>query len=234
MRVAVITILLLTAMYPLVTSSSLEDNSFEPQFTGASGVDVISETEPNNVNTSGQDVYPGDVVRGTVDMWEDKYDWFNIWLEPGQTLLLTLSHASGDGVSMSVWDEENTHLGVSNPSKTRDTIFLGEDETDLGGAYFVSINATMTEAGGGAYVLEIDAGYAVQWYSPEVGWYAASEQYDANGDLMYTSSLSSYQFANANTTNNQSAPVWTNGDFWNLTVTMPEFFGTTYDEYHQI
>jgi len=234
MRVAVITILLLTAMYPLVTSSSLEDNSFEPQFTGASGVDVISETEPNNVNTSGQDVYPGDVVRGTVDMWEDKYDWFNIWLEPGQTLLLTLSHASGDGVSMSVWDEENTHLGVSNPSKTRDTIFLGEDETDLGGAYFVSINATMTEAGGGAYVLEIDAGYAVQWYSPEVGWYAASEQYDANGDLMYTSSLSSYQFANANTTNNQSAPVWTNGDFWNLTVTMPEFFGTTYDEYHQM
>ena len=234
MRVAVITILLLTAMYPLVTSSSLEDNSFEPQFTGASGVDVISETEPNNVNTSGQDVYPGDVVRGTVDMWEDKYDWFNIWLEPGQTLLLTLSHASGDGVSMSVWDEENTHLGVSNPSKTRDAIFLGEDETDLGGAYFVSINATMTEAGGGAYVLEIDAGYAVQWYSPEVGWYAASEQYDANGDLMYTSSLSSYQFANANTTNNQSAPVWTNGDFWNLTVTMPEFFGTTYDEYHQM
>ena len=234
MRVAVITILLLTAMYPLVTSSSLEDNSFEPQFTGASGVDVISETEPNNVNTSGQDVYPGDVVRGTVDMWEDKHDWFNVWLEPGQTLLLTLSHASGDGVSMSVWDEENTHLGVSNPSKTRDAIFLGEDETDLGGAYFVSINATMTEAGGGAYVLEIDAGYAVQWYSPEVGWYVASEQYDANGDLMYTSSLSSYQFANANTTNNQSAPVWTNGDFWNLTVTMPEFFGTTYDEYHQM
>ena len=234
MRVAVITILLLTAMYPLVTSSSLEDNSFEPQFTGASGVDVISETEPNNVNTSGQDVYPGDVVRGTVDMWEDKHDWFNVWLEPGQTLLLTLSHASGDGVSMSVWDEENTHLGVSNPSKTRDAIFLGEDETDLGGAYFVSINATMTEAGGGAYVLEIDAGYAVQWYSPEVGWYVASEQYDANGDLMYTSSLSSYQFANANTTDNQSAPVWTNGDFWNLTVTMPEFFGTTYDEYHQM
>ena len=234
MRVAVITILLLTAMYPLVTSSSLEDNSFEPQFTGASGVNVISETEPNNVNTSGQDVYPGDVVRGTVDMWEDKHDWFNVWLEPGQTLLLTLSHASGDGVSMSVWDEENTHLGVSNPSKTRDAIFLGEDETDLGGAYFVSINATMTEAGGGAYVLEIDAGYAVQWYSPEVGWYVASEQYDANGDLMYTSSLSSYQFANANTTDNQSAPVWTNGDFWNLTVTMPEFFGTTYDEYHQM
>ena len=234
MRVAVITILLLTAMYPLVTSTSLEENSFEPQFTGASGVDVISETEPNNVNTSGQEVYPGDVVRGAVDMWDDRHDWFNVWLEPGQTLLLTLSHASGDGVSMSVWDEENTHLGVSNPSKTRDTIFLDEDDTDMGGAYSVSINATMTEAGGGAYVLEIDAGYTVQWYSPEVGWYAASEQYDANGDLMYTSSLSSYQFANANTTDKQSAPVWANGDFWNLTVSMPEFFGTSYDEYHQM
>ena len=234
MRVAVITILLLTAMYPLVTSTSLEENSFEPQFTGASGVDVISESEPNNVNTSGQEVYPGDVVRGAVDMWDDRHDWFNVWLEPGQTLLLTLSHASGDGVSMSVWDEENTHLGVSNPSKTRDTIFLDEDDTDMGGAYSVSINATMTEAGGGAYVLEIDAGYTVQWYSPEVGWYAASEQYDANGDLMYTSSLSSYQFANANTTDKQSAPVWANGDFWNLTVSMPEFFGTSYDEYHQM
>ena len=174
MRVAVITILLLTAMYPLVTSTSLDESPFEPQFTGASGVDVISEVEPNNVNTSGQETYPGDVVRGTVDMWDDKHDWFKIWLESGQTLLLTLSHASGDGVSMSVWDEENTHLGVSNPSKTRDTIFLGEEETDMGGVYFVSINATMTEAGGGAYVLEIDAGYAVQWYYPEVGWYAAS------------------------------------------------------------
>ena len=234
MRVAVITILLLTAMYPLVTSTSLDESPFEPQFTGASGVEVISEVEPNNVNTSGQETYPGDVVRGTVDMWDDKHDWFKVWLEPGQTLLLTLSHASGDGVSMSVWDEENTHLGVSNPSKTRDTIFLGEEETDMGGVYFVSINATMTEAGGGAYVLEIDAGYAVQWYSPEVGWYAASEQYDAKGNLMYTSSLSTYQFANANTTDKQSAPVWSNGDFWNLSVSMPEFFGTTYEEYHQM
>ena len=234
MRVAVITILLLTAMYPLVTSSSLDESPFEPQFTGASGVDVISEAEPNNVNTSGQETYPGDVVRGTVDMWDDKHDWFKVWLEPGQTLLLTLSHASGDGVSMSVWDEENTHLGVSNPSKTRDTIFLGEEQTDMGGVYFVSINATMTEVGGGAYVLEIDAGYAVQWYSPEVGWYAASEQYNAKGELMYTSSISSYQFANANTTDKQSAPVWSNGDFWNLSVTMPAIFGTTYDEYHQM
>ena len=84
MRVAVITILLLTAMYPLVTSTSLDESPLEPQFTGASGVDVISEVEPNNVNTSGQEVYPGDVVRGTVDMWDDKHDWFKIWLEPGQ------------------------------------------------------------------------------------------------------------------------------------------------------
>ena len=83
---------------------------------------------------------------------------------------------------------------------------------------------TMTEVGGGAYVLEIDAGYAVQWYSPEVGWYAASEQYNAKGELMYTSSISSYQFANANTTDKQSAPVWSNGDFWNLSVTMPAIF----------
>ena len=36
-------------------------------------------------------------------MWDDKHDWYSVWLEPGQTLLLTLSHASGDGVSMSVW-----------------------------------------------------------------------------------------------------------------------------------
>ena len=48
-------------------------------------------------------------------MWSDKIDWYSIWLEP-ETLLLT--YASGDGVSMSVWDEENTHLGSSNPSKT--------------------------------------------------------------------------------------------------------------------
>ena len=147
-----------------------------------------------------------------------------------QTLLLTLSHASGDGVSMSVWDEENTHLGSSNPSKTRDTIFLGEEETDLGGVYSVSINATMTEAGGGAYVLEVDAGYEVNWNS---GWYVASDIYDAKGNIMYTSELSSYQFAEAST-DTQTAPVWTDGDFWNFSVSMPEFFGVTYDEYHQM
>jgi hypothetical protein len=234
MRKVVIVILLLTALHPMLSSSELDNSPLEVQFTGASGVEVINEVEPNNVNTSGQEVYPGDVVRGTVDMWDDKHDWFKIWLEPSQTMLLTLSHASGDGVSMSVWDEENTHLGVSNPSKTSDTIFLGEDETDMGGAYSVSINSTMTEVGGGAYVLEIDAGYQVQWYSPEVGWYAASEQYNAKGELMYTSSLSSYKFDNENTTNKQSAPVWENGDYWNFSVSMPEFFGTTYEEYHQM
>ena len=234
MRTVVISILILALLQPFFATPTLEDNQFTPKFSESSGVEVINEIEPNNVNTSGQEVYPGDVVRGAVDMWDDKHDWFTVWLESGQTMLLTLSHASGDGVSMSVWDEENTHLGVSNPSKTRDTIFLGEEETDMGGAYTVSVNATMTEAGGGAYVLEIDAGYDVQWYSPELGWYAASEQYNAKGELMYTSSLTSYQFANADTTNNQSAPVWTNGDYWNFSVTMPAFFGVTYDEFHQM
>ena len=56
-----------------------------------------------------------------------------------------LSHASGDGVSMAVWDEENTHHATSNPGKTRDTVFLGEDETGVGGVYSVAVNATMTE-----------------------------------------------------------------------------------------
>ena len=233
MRKIVVSLLLLALLSPFLTSDVLEDRkSFQRSSDG--GVEVIEEIEPNNVNTSGQEMYPGDVVRGTVDMWSDKIDWYSIWLEPGQTLLLTLSHASGDGVSMSVWDEENTHLGSSNPSKTRDTIFLGEEETDLGGVYSVSINATMTEAGGGAYVLEIDAGYEVNWYSADAGWYVASDIYDAKGNIMYTSELSSYQFAESASTGTQTAPVWTDGDFWNFSVSMPEFFGVTYDEYHQM
>ena len=233
MRKIVVSLLLLALLSPFLTSNVLEDGkSFQRSSEG--GVEVIEEIEPNNVNTSGQEMYPGDVVRGTVDMWSDKIDWYSIWLEPGQTLLLTLSHASGDGVSMSVWDEENTHLGSSNPSKTRDTIFLGEEETDLGGVYSVSINATMTEAGGGAYVLEVDAGYEVNWYSAAAGWYVASDIYDAKGNIMYTSELSSYQFAESASTDTQTAPVWTDGDFWNFSVSMPEFFGVTYDEYHQM
>ena len=103
-----------------------------------------------------------------LDMWNDVTTVQRV-VEPGQTLLLTLSHASGDGVSMSV-DEENTNHGTSNPSKTRDTLFLDESASEVGGQYSVSINATMTEAGGGAYVLEIDAGYTVDWYAPEAGW----------------------------------------------------------------
>ncbi|MBT6972525.1 MAG: hypothetical protein HOA04_05410, partial [Euryarchaeota archaeon] len=159
MRIAIILILVLAAFQPLLLPSTLDDEGMlDIHYTNSSGVEVIGEVEPNDTNTSGQEVYPGDVVRGTVDMWDDEQDWFTVWLEPSQTMLLTLSHASGDGVSMSVWDENNTHLGNSNPSKTRDTMFLGEEDTEMGGAYSVSINATMTEAGGGSYILEIDAG----------------------------------------------------------------------------
>ena len=233
MRITVLTILLLAVLHPMVNSTSLEEFQ-SPNLTAVVGVELILESEPNDSNTTGQEVYPGDVVRGTVDMWNDQQDWYSVWLEPGQTLLLTLSHASGDGVSMSVWDEENTNYGSSNPAKTRDTLFLGEDETEVGGVYSVAINATMTEAGGGAYVLEIDAGYIVNWYSPDVGWNVASDVYDANGNIMYTSILDSYQFAQASSTDTQSAPVWTNGDFWNFSVSMPSMFGVSYEEYHQM
>jgi len=233
MRFAVAMILVLALMHPMLAQPSLDDVE-SPSFTDAGYVDVIEEVEPNDLNTTGQEVYPGDVVRGAVDMWNDELDYFGVWLEPGQTLLLTLSHAAGDGVSMSVWDEEGTHLGASNPGKTRDTLFLGEEETDYGGLYIVSVNATMTEAGGGAYVLEIDAGYLVHWYAPAVGWNAATEMFDAKGNLLYTESLSSYQFANSASSTASSAPAWTAGDFWNFTVTMPSMMGAEYSEYHQM
>lgn len=233
MRFAIAMILILALMHPMLTQPSLDDVE-NPSFTDAGYVDVIQEIEPNDLNTTGQEVYPGDVIRGAVDMWNDELDYFGVWLEPGQTLLLTLSHAAGDGVSMSVWDEEGTHLGASNPGKTRDTLFLGEEETDYGGLYIVSVNATMTEAGGGAYVLEIDAGYIVNWYAPAVGWNAATEMFDARGNLLYNKSLSSYQFANSATSTASSAPAWTAGDFWNFTVTMPSMMGAEYSEYHQM
>tara|TARA_B110000444_G_scaffold261269_1_gene312239 strand:- start:408 stop:3668 length:3261 start_codon:yes stop_codon:yes gene_type:complete len=233
MRFTVLAILILASMHPLLTQTSLDDEE-KPYFTADGKVDVIQETEPNNLNTTGQEVYPGDVIRGSVDMWSDELDYFGVWLEPGQTLLLTLSHAAGDGVSMSVWDEEGTHLSASNPGKTRDTLFLGEDETDYGGLYIVSVNATMTEAGGGAYVLEIDAGYLVHWYAPQIGWNAATEMFDAKGNLLYTESLSSYQFAESTSSTASSAPTWTAGDFWNFSVTMPSMMGVDYNEYHQM
>ena len=233
MRFTVLVILFLASMHPMLAQPSLHDGG-NPYFAEAGNVDVIQEIEPNNLNTTGQEVYPGDVVRGSVDMWSDELDYFGVWLEPGQTLLLTLSHAAGDGVSMSVWDEEGTHLGASNPGKTRDTLFLGEEETDYGGQYIVSVNATMTEAGGGAYVLEIDAGYLVNWYAPQVGWNAATEMFDAKGNLLYTESLSSYQFAESASSTASSAPTWTTGDFWNFSVTMPSMMGVDYNEYHQM
>jgi len=232
MRISLAMLLLLAILQPMALAPSFDLEA--PRFASGQGVEVIVEVEPNNVNTSGQEAYPGDVIRGAVNMWTDRYDWYSVWLEPGQTLLLTLSHASGDGVSMSVWDEENTHLGSSNPGKTRDTIFLGEEATEVGGVYSVSINATMTEAGGGAYVLEIDAGYNVQWYAPSVGWYVAADTYDAYGNVLYSSSLSSFHFANAATTGTDAAPVWSTNDFWNFSVTMPEFMGVSYEEYHQM
>ena len=101
MRITVLTILLLAAFHPMISTNTLEELPV-PSFSGSDGVELIMESEPNDSNTTGQEVYPGDVVRGTVDMWSDQQDWYSVWLEPGQTLLLTLSHASGDGVSMSV------------------------------------------------------------------------------------------------------------------------------------
>ena len=139
MRITVLTILLLAALHPMISTNTLEELPM-PSLSGSDGVELIVESEPNDSNTTGQEVYPGDVVRGSVDMWSDQQDWYSVWLEPGQTLLLTLSHASGDGVSMSVWDEENINYGSSNPAKTRDTLFLGEDETSVGGVYLSLIH----------------------------------------------------------------------------------------------
>ena len=52
--------------------STLDESSHAPLFTTAGSVDVIEEIEPNDVNTSGQVVYPGDVLRGAVDMWDEQ------------------------------------------------------------------------------------------------------------------------------------------------------------------
>ena len=100
--------------------------------------------------------------------------------------------------------------------------------------YVIDNNEIIGTSEAGHAGIEIDAGYGVQWYAPDAGWYVAAQTYDAKGNLMYNSILSSFQFANAATTNDQNAPVWTNGDFWNFSISMPTFFGVTYEEYHQM
>ncbi len=235
---ALVILMLTTFLLPAVQVDN-EENRLEPVRdalrAAGDGVSLVQESEPNNSNTTVDEAYPGDVIVGAVDMWSDDQDWYGIWLEAGQTLLLTLSHASGDGVSMAVWDEEGTSYGASNPGKVRDTIFLNEEQTETGGMYTIAINATMTEAGGGAYVLEVDAGYDVEWYAPAVGWYAAMETYDARGELMYTATLSDYAFAKASTSNANAAPEWTTGDYWNYSVSASEAgMGASFshDEFH--
>ncbi len=234
-----LTLLMLTTFLLPAIQVEVEDDRLAPVNdalrAAGDGVSLVQESEPNNSNTTVDEAYPGDVIVGAVDMWNDDQDWYGIWLEAGQTLLLTLSHASGDGVSMAVWDEEGTSYGASNPGKVRDTMFLNEEQTEMGGMYTIAINATMTEAGGGAYVLEVDAGYDVEWYAPSVGWYAAMETYDARGELMYTSTLSDYAFAKASSSTADTAPEWTTGDYWNYSVSASEAgMGASFshDEFH--
>ena len=74
MRITLVVLLLLAALHPLAMQPELEDAPVLPQFTASGSVDVIEEIEPNNLNTTGQEVYPGDVVRGAVDMWSDALD----------------------------------------------------------------------------------------------------------------------------------------------------------------
>ena len=59
MRKAVLVILILTALHPMISQTALDGTAFEPQFSGAAGVEVIEEIEPNNANNAGQAVYPG-------------------------------------------------------------------------------------------------------------------------------------------------------------------------------
>lgn len=90
MRFTVVLILIVAAMHPLLIHSTLDNGVESLLHTDAGNVDIIQEVEPNNLNTTAQEVYPGDVVRGSVDMWSDELDYYGVWLEPGQTLLLTL------------------------------------------------------------------------------------------------------------------------------------------------
>ena len=88
MRIALVAILLMSVINPLFTQVELQD---EPPMLLAdgNGVQVIEEIEPNNVNTTGQEVYPGDVVRGAVDMWNDKM----IGIPFGLSLVKPSAHA---------------------------------------------------------------------------------------------------------------------------------------------
>ena len=61
MRFAIVALLVFAAMNPMLTPHALDEDS-TAWFTEAAGVEVINEVEPNNANTSGQEVYPGDVV----------------------------------------------------------------------------------------------------------------------------------------------------------------------------
>ena len=86
MRFTVLTILLLAAIHPMVNTNTLDELT-APFLSDSNGVELIMESEPNDSNTTGQEVYPGDVVRGTVDMWTDNQDWYSVWLEPGLSLI---------------------------------------------------------------------------------------------------------------------------------------------------
>ena len=88
MRIALVAILLMSVMNPLFSQVELQDES-PVLLADGNGVQVIEEIEPNNVNTTGQEVYPGDVVRGAVDMWDDKHDWYSVW----RTWSSPLAHA---------------------------------------------------------------------------------------------------------------------------------------------
>ena len=56
MRFTVLVVLLLASIHPMLAQPSLDDG-VNPYFADAGSVDVIQEIEPNNLNTTGQEVY---------------------------------------------------------------------------------------------------------------------------------------------------------------------------------
>ncbi|MEM3342491.1 MAG: hypothetical protein QW728_07350, partial [Thermoplasmata archaeon] len=195
-------------------------------------VKFFMETEPNNNKGQANEVFPGDIVSGTVNVGGDIHDYFKIYLEENSTLRVKISHTFEEGIYLEIYNDTAV-LNKTYASFALDEAFINPDQTDHPGYYYLKVTAVMTFPGGGKYTLEIDSDYEVRYYCPSVGLWVKQEEYDALNVLTDQISIQSTT-SSTGATGFDAPATLSSGASWNFSVGTFDGMGMSASVYDNI
>ncbi|MEW5759938.1 MAG: hypothetical protein AB1779_04160 [Candidatus Thermoplasmatota archaeon] len=181
------------------------------------GYGNVTEVEPNDSKDSAMRVYPGDIVFGNLGNG-DMDDWYKIFLQEEETLVLILETDWWTDFDLSLYyydDMEERlvlYLWSSHILGYTEKIKATTESINATGFYYINVD-TWSSLYSGSYKLIIKGGYTLSYYSPDVGYFAKIEEYDADEVLNSASELSSYKYSGNKGTEVPNPSV---GDYWDF------------------